>query len=348
MRMVSLLAAAATAAVLFLSVASQALAGVLIPIPLGQGWIAEETVVRGINDSNVIVGFFADDNGTHGFVGTLDGNYTTFDYGAGFDTFPQAISGSGYITGYAYNKSTFDQYPFVRSPDGVITNVTKNGKPIHGFDAEAEGVVGRGTFVGEYRSKKKERPIGFYGKGSRYQGKLDLMLPKAYGAHPYGLNKWGDVVGGYSTCDVCADRGFGMIGGYTIDFTYPIQYEYVTDLRGINSNEVMVGDYWQYIQGNVVGPFGFVLDRRHGLVKTLKSVDIAWGINRAGLVAASGRDDRPYIYCPHSVDKCPTGGGMAIEIDDHWIPARPDSVRSIVCSLARARSKPRALSYVAR
>src|ERR1700754_1777933 len=75
----------------------------LIPIVPYPG--ATSTTVFGIaDDNNTITGSYvsADDGATHGFYGTLDGNYTSFDFPDAPDTQPRGINGTGrLITGFS-------------------------------------------------------------------------------------------------------------------------------------------------------------------------------------------------------------------------------------------------------
>ncbi len=123
------IAAAATAWLL-----SAANAGTLIPVPSVPGSTA--TVVRGINDSNIITGTYTDPDGSvHGFVGTLDGNYTGFDFPYG-NTTPEAINNDGYITGlsnYTTNDCPYYGCEYLRKPDGSIAAITKDGAPLDGI-----------------------------------------------------------------------------------------------------------------------------------------------------------------------------------------------------------------------
>lgn len=68
--------AAATAGVFALL--STTHAGVLVPLPKVPG--SDNTYAIAINNNNVIAGRYVTADGlNHGFFGTLDGNYTTFD-----------------------------------------------------------------------------------------------------------------------------------------------------------------------------------------------------------------------------------------------------------------------------
>ena len=75
---------------------TSAQAAVLLDVPNYPGAMA--TYIRAINDKNVITGYYTSDDGnTHGFVGTLDGNYTSFDASPN-GTMPLGIDDAGYIT----------------------------------------------------------------------------------------------------------------------------------------------------------------------------------------------------------------------------------------------------------
>src|SRR6478672_5939236 len=76
------------------SIAAQG--GILIQVPAFPG--STGTYVRAINDKNVITGYYTMADGVpHGFVGTLDGHYTSFDASES-GTIPLGIAKNGYIT----------------------------------------------------------------------------------------------------------------------------------------------------------------------------------------------------------------------------------------------------------
>ena len=90
---------------LALPIVSQAHAATLVPVtpPVG----AVQTLVFGINKHNVIAGAWIDANDVaHGFIGPLNGSYTSFDFGGtSTGTLPRALDDDGNIVGFAEDPS---------------------------------------------------------------------------------------------------------------------------------------------------------------------------------------------------------------------------------------------------
>ena len=96
-------------------------AGVLVPIPPVPG--STSTSIHTINNRNVIAGDYASSDGAiHGFIGTLDGNYTTFDALSG-QTFVEGLNDQGYTTGLSEVPTEDCPYQgceYLRKPDGTV------------------------------------------------------------------------------------------------------------------------------------------------------------------------------------------------------------------------------------
>jgi hypothetical protein len=133
------------------SVCATAQAGVLVPIPpVPEG---SATYITAINNKNIIAGFYTSttDRRDHGFVGGLDGNYTTFVdvYGGAV---VEGLNDDGYIVGHT-DGSTADCYlsgygcQFLRKPDGTIQEITKDRAPLDGMPGQ---INNRREFVGKY------------------------------------------------------------------------------------------------------------------------------------------------------------------------------------------------------
>src|ERR1051325_11173208 len=122
-------------------------AGILIPVPPFPGSTA--TYIRAINDKNVITGYYTMADGLpHGFVGTLDGKYTSFDASES-GTIPLGIANDGHIT-IGSNLSIdcpVSGCGFIRAPDGTISQVHKGKKMLDGV---VQGILNRSRFVGDY------------------------------------------------------------------------------------------------------------------------------------------------------------------------------------------------------
>src|SRR5580698_1585300 len=117
-------------------------AATLVPVTPPPG--AVQTIVFGINKHSVIAGAWIDTgNVTHGFVGPLNGTYTSFDYGGtSTGTAPRAIDDDGNIVGFAEGPNLYVGTEFLRQPDGTIVTLEKNGAPLDGV---AQGIIKKGV-----------------------------------------------------------------------------------------------------------------------------------------------------------------------------------------------------------
>src|SRR5690242_6123210 len=125
------IAAAIIATTLSSSLQAKAL---LVPLPAVAG--ADVTFVQAINNRNLVAGdyFISSGGGLHAFIGTPDGNYTTFDALSG-TTFVDGLNDDGTIVGLS-NVMTVDcpvqGCGYLRKPNGTIKPITKGGAPLVG------------------------------------------------------------------------------------------------------------------------------------------------------------------------------------------------------------------------
>jgi hypothetical protein len=312
---------------------SGARAGILIPVPPFPGSTA--TYIRAINDKNVITGYYTMADGLpHGFVGTLNGKYTSFDASES-GTIPLGIANDGYIT---IGSNLRIDCPvsgcgFVRAPDGTISQVHK-GKNM--LDAVVQGILNRSRFVGDYGTdgtpgapNLHPQFYGFYGRGDKYRASLTLPFPTTQ-TRPRGINRAGTVVGFYSEAGSGTFPGFVLQDGVATSITYPDDNAWQVYLEAVNDNGLVAGSWVDYA---LVAEHAFVYDigrkafspiaiRHAGYV-------LANGINNAGVVALSA-DDTSYIYCTKK-SACPAHGAGSVELPDEWIPAPAGRVHSVIC-----------------
>lgn len=321
--------AVVAAAGLSLIVLSPLQAGTLVPLPQLPGSV--DTTLEGINDSNEIAGFYeTSDFVDHGFVGDLNGNYTTFDIGTA-NTVVHGLNNDGFVTGTSANEEGYTVGPvFLRHPNGSVDTVTKDGSPIDGY---ADGITNHQKFVGSIYVIDDQglEEYGYYGKGATYRA--DLVLPfNTSRTRPRGLNKYGEVAGYYHDNDDSDRfyRGFVLKDGVATTVDYPDLDAYWQWLYGINNKGTIVGT-WEDV--NDTEARGYVIDFER---MRFKKIDVpgatfvnAYGINNAGVVAMS-IDGAPYIYCSKRNVTCPAGGRRAIEIADRWVSA-PQNFHALVC-----------------
>lgn len=106
------------------------------------------TFVCGINNDGSITGYYNDSVGTHGFIRTQAGQYTSFDPTGSITTNSFAINHSGSVTGYFYDPTTFATASFVRNASGEIISFAAPGY----ISTFASGINDAGAIVGEARN----------------------------------------------------------------------------------------------------------------------------------------------------------------------------------------------------
>jgi len=102
------------------------------------------TIATGINSKGTIVGAYAGD--TFGFLRSPEGAFRRFRIPHGKDiTYPSVINDDGWVAGiYLPHRNGFDQ-PFVRSPDGQVTEFTIPGT----LGADIYGINASGAVTGD-------------------------------------------------------------------------------------------------------------------------------------------------------------------------------------------------------
>lgn len=277
--------------------------GVLVPIVLVTG--STETDVFGINDSEVITGSWYDSsNAEHGYVGSIFGsNYTTFDDPTAPGTEPRGINNGGYITGFDNSKkgNPSKDIPFERTPDGTITNVTKDGQTLNYL---IQGINNNNNvFAGGYIANSVY--IGYTGANAQYTKNFTLKGITNTGYAGRGINDKGDIVGWYYDANG-AQNGFLLSRKTAVTLDYPSASAVSTVLEGINDRGQITGQ-WTDSRGII---HGFVYDSATKSFRKIKvpgssSFVQPWGINSKGLVAL-GSDAGDFVWCP-SVNNCING-----------------------------------------
>jgi probable HAF family extracellular repeat protein len=280
--------------------------GTLYQLPLVSG--STETIAFGVTKDQTVAGFWLNSSGNEiGFVGPADGsNYTTFnDDGAG-GTQPRGINKKGYITGIdnVQSGNIAEYVPYVRSPDGTITDVTMDGTPLNYL---AQGINKKGVFTGSYLDMSGNI-FGYTGKNAQYQNGITLPGITTTAVAGRGINDRGDIVGWYADASG-VQHGFLLSGGTATTIDNPGG---TTNLEGINN------------KGEISGLYTDTSANRHGFTydiqsKTFTELTVpnatfveAWGLNDKGVVAVDGAGASGvfvgYLYCPRAND-CPRAAG---------------------------------------
>jgi hypothetical protein len=293
------------AAVLALPAASNA--ATLVPVTPPEGAVA--TIVFGINNDNVITGSYFDADGVeHGFVGPLNGAYTTFDYGGtSTGTEPRGLNDDGDVVGFAADPSFAVGSEFLRTADGALQAIAKDDLPLDGI---AQGITKKkDTSTGDYIDPNTGIRTGYLAKDGAYQSDVDLGL-NATRTSPRGMNKHGTLAGFY------VDSG-GVTHGFIlakngVPQVIDADQSGTTSLEGINKKELATGQ----VTDADANPHSFLYNNATGEFTTIEVDDgsvlqQAWGVNDKGLVAVS-TDIASYIYCTRDVH-CPDGGAKVAD-----------------------------------
>lgn len=314
-------------AVASLMVPRPGFAGTFVPVPQFPG--SSGTAAYSINTADVLTGTYTDQSGrAHGFVGTLDGQYVSFDYGKDTDTQGRYINDSGIVTGIAFQRqSPWLELQFVRNPDGTTTRLTLNGKRKKSVGSPG-GLTDDGQLAGQYQVQHKDggfgKPQSYTGTGTDYSNRIVLPFKKVYGTYATGVNNNGDIVGYYEPCGVCTVYGFVIRNGAATQVEYPDPNEQATELLAINDDGLATGQ-WTDIYG---ATYAFLFDIPNKRFEPLE-VSRVYDISNGGLVAVL-LNDGPYIYCL-SDQNCPQSPAGRIHVKDTWMLASPGSIHSVPC-----------------
>ena len=288
------------AVVLALPAASNAATLVTVTPPEG----AAATIVFGINKDNVITGSYFDANGVeHGFFGPLNGAYTTFDFGGtSTGTEPRGLNDDGDIVGFAADPSFAVGTEFLRTEDGTVQAIEKDGLPLDGV---AQGIIKKKeTSTGDYIDPNTGVRTGYLAKDGAYRSDIDLGL-NATRTSPRGMNQHGTLAG-FFVDSGGVTHGF-ILGKHGVPQVIDADDSGTTSLEGINKKELTTGQ----VTGADGNPHSFIYNNATGEFTTIDVPDgsvlqQAWGVNDKGLVALS-TDVASYIYCTRDVH-CPDGG----------------------------------------
>lgn len=258
---------------------------------------SKKTSVFGLNDGNVIAGsYIGQDKVEHAFFGTLDGDYTTFDAGAGGSE-ARGINSAGFIVGFfdSQDGSTSDQTIFVRKPSGQLLTAAD-------FAGRAQSINSSNQIAGTYWDFIDFEAVAFMGKNAKY--KHDVHIPAEHQAsEAEGISDNGDVVGSFF---MPPTHGYIVRGNDLTVVDYPSTKSIGTSLEGINSNGLVVGQWFDpksrphsFLLNSVTGTFTDIE------VPGAKRVS-AWNLNNLGAVAVS-TDIGSFIWCLND-SSCPSHG----------------------------------------
>jgi hypothetical protein len=283
-------------------ITSAAMAGkkaVVVPVPPFKN--ATDTLVAAYNDKNVVVGTYVDSaNHKHGFVGTIDGKYTSFDFKSGGDSVAVGTDTAGDITGSYLNNSTdfCKAVPYERDSKGNSAAIKNGSKDMSGL---AWGMDTKGDFVG-YTCNQTGVVVGFKGKAGKYTGDVTISGFQLITA-PSGINNSGIIVG-WSVDTGGVAKGFILKGGTTSFVTYPKAMQ--TQLLGINDGGLATGVWTD----SASKEHAFIYDTKKSKFTSIEpknaKTSVAGAVNTDGVVALYS-DVGSFLYCTNR-KKCPKGG----------------------------------------
>jgi hypothetical protein len=137
----------------------------------------------------------------HGFVRSLEGNFTSFDPPGSISTKPQSINASGAIAGY-YNEANQIVHGFVRRPNGNITSFDPPGS----ISTMALSINSEGAITGYYHEANNV----VHGFVRRADGTIVTFdAPESTGTFPVSINDRGAITGSYNFAN--SGRAFGFV-----------------------------------------------------------------------------------------------------------------------------------------
>jgi hypothetical protein len=313
------------AAALLLCV-SAAESGVLVPIPPVPGSAA--TYVSDINNSNVIAGSYTTADGmSHGFFGTLDGNYSTFEVPDGTGGASALDDNNNMIGGTDPSPTCpYGGCGWRRNLDGKIRLLSKDREPIDGILGDLSGKM----FVGDYRYLDQNgyfNVVPYMGKGTKYLA--DISLPfNTIQVRARGFHRSDFVEGWFvDNDDGRKERGFVMKDGVASAYDYPDDQAFHVQFGRMN-NKGWIAGTWYDGEQTFSKAFLFNWKKERFLPIDLSGTyGYASAINDGGL-AIVGADNVSSLYCPKKKD-CPIQSAKTIVVPDKWIPAR--NVETRIC-----------------
>jgi hypothetical protein len=269
------------------------------PVPAVPGSDAGSTFALALNNADMIGGSYTTGGGaiTHGFVGTLGGLYTTFDYFApGFTsiyTQVRAMDNAGNAIGFAQDAAG-NYREFSRTAGGTVTTLVNpsTGNPL---DRIGQGINSAGAIVGSYYTSGTDiRGFILSPDGLTLTTLSDPFAPHSTQAR--GINDSGIVVGGYTAGGLSNGFVYNSGSGTYTTLDDPLGV-LGTFLAGINNAGQIVGDYSD--ASNI--SHGFLYDPTGHTFTTLDAPGAtnsqAWQINNDGQVTVTG-DTTSFVWSP--------------------------------------------------
>jgi len=262
---------------------------------------ATATHPRAIANSGVVIGFFDDPSGAHGFIRATNGVFTTIDVSGATVTDPVAIRSDGTIVGL-YSVQSEGRYAwlgFVRAPDGRITQFQA---PHGGIYTSPVSINNTGWIAGTGEPGGKQlRAFGFLRSPSGHFWEFGngLMVRCANSTNTtagqlYQGSQWHGFV---RTPD-------GALAQFDPDGAT------LTTVTAINYSGTATGS-WQLADGHYEG----FIRAADGTLSTFVAsqnakLTFALGINKAGAIVGDYRDQHNFT---HGFVRAPNGGVTTLD-----------------------------------
>ena len=218
---------------------------------------ASFTYAIDVNNSGVVVGRYADANGTHGFV-LNQGVFTSIDFPGAVLTVAQGINDLGQIVGSFQDGDAVD-HGFVLSR-GVFHQVDFPGS----INSQCHGINKQGEIVGRYHDfhtpaagGNKDHEHGFLLTDEHF---TSIDFPDSVTTDAWKITDSGDIVGDWSSNGNFYVHGYILHAGQFTSFDFPDSR--LTASRKIDTSGQMVGIYQsKLLNGGTSNP-----GREHGFV----------------------------------------------------------------------------------
>ena len=157
---------------------------------------AIDTHPTGINNNDLIVGYFSDASGTHAFM-DAKGTYTTINVAGATATYAYGVNNNGQVVGY-YVDAGGVTHGFVESGGKITTIDVPNAVATYGLAINQEGEV-----VGSYFDGAEVRGFIYH------DGTFEFLdYPKSAATWLTGVSEDGTIVGWSRLCEGCMAEPF--------------------------------------------------------------------------------------------------------------------------------------------
>jgi probable HAF family extracellular repeat protein len=196
---------------------------------------ALNTHPTGINNNDLIVGYFSDASGTHAFM-DAGGVYTTLNAPGAVSTYAYGVNNKGQVVGY-YVDAKGLTHGFIESA-GVFTTIdVPNAIATYGLSINQDGEI-----VGSYFDGAEVRGFIYHDGTFEY-----LDYPKAAVTWLTGISEDGTIVGWSQSCDQClADPFVKTLMGPITPYWYAGGQGY--QLTGVNDSGGNTGSGNPYLR----------------------------------------------------------------------------------------------------